>query len=501
MKRYFINITAAMLAGVAFTACSDDAITNDGMTMQEALAPSEYAIELDADASNLTAKAAIKSDQGSFKTEDLGVFMLAMNKINTTLTPFWGFDQNQDCSWYRDPKQTKDSKTYGYTYGFVAYIDNMPATASPKSAADPAQGSKIMLKNGEAERYPVGSFHRYNFYAYTPRAEKIEYKKDSVVAVMTNLNGTQDVIYSAAIPGDENNTVQEAYKDYAWSANYFRFRQNRDDATDMPKANKNPKFHFTHKMMQLMFNVQPGGLDADGKPVAEDKKEDNLNYDPALETEIIGISIVNIPDTIRLVVADRSGMNNGDLTYSSDNRTQEWFLKSYVAKKSTTGTTYYADQVMPAQSLAMVQEQAIDEEGNPMVDADGNPIMVNTNTPVVTKLGGPDAVHRQGMIVPAISKEDRLKPDGCYMAKVVVKYPKSSEDAKYYEMNVPLDSDPQNPEKQFKPGSSYEIYLRIYGPNTVTATSQEREWHEVDIEDLRKGGNYDVPAEEETNNP
>ena len=50
---------------------------------------------------------------------------------------------------------------------------------------------------------------------------------------------------------------------------------------------------------------------------------------------------------------------------------------------------------------------------------------------------------------------------------------------------------------QFKEGSSYEVKLRIYGPNTVKASSQERQWQEVSIDDLRKSGNYDVPAKED----
>ena len=459
--------------------------------MEQALSPSEYSITLGASTDALESKAAITSNSGAFTTDQLGVFMLAMNVINTSTTPYWGREYGDDCSWLRSEKDTHDSAIDGYSYGFAAYLDNMPATARPKDSTKPSLGSTITLQNGE-ERYPVGSFHRYNFYAYTPRVPKMVYSRDSVVAVMTTLDGTQDVIYSAAVPGDSYNTINSSYKDYAWSANYFRFSQNRTgNSADEPLESLTPKFHFTHKMAQLMFSVQPGGLDKQKNPVDESSKTSELNYDEALETEIVGISICNVPDSIFLLVAERSGLHNGDIRYSVNNRKKEYFLKSYVAKNIGTRTLYYADQVMPVQTLSTETTTERDDDGK----------KVTVETPVVTKLGGPDDSHRQGIILPALSNDDRKTIDGSYIAKLVVRYPRSSTKAKYYTIKIPLYSDPENPSMQFQPGCSYEVKFRIYGPNTVTSSSQQREWSEVSIDDLRESGNYDVPAKDDSTNP
>lgn len=488
MKKYIYHIASALLLGTVLTACSDDEIASvSEMSMEEALAPSEIAITLGATTDAIESKAAITSNKGAFTTDQLGVFMLAMDVINTTATPYWGGEYGLDCSWYRSEKNTHDSEIDGYSYGFGVYLDNMLATARPKDSAKPSLGSTLELKNGAIERYPVGSFHRYNFYAYTPRVATIEYKKDSVIAVMTTLDGTQDVIYSSAIPGDSYNPINTTYKDYAWSANYFRFTQNRTtDGSDEALEKLTPKFHFTHKMAQLMFSVQPGGLDKNKKPVDESSKTTALNYDEALKTEVVGISICNVPDSILLLVAERSGLHNGDIKYSAKNRNSEYFLRSYVAKNIGTKTLYYADQIMPVQTLSTTKTTTTNESGK----------KVTTVTPVVNKLGGPDDSHRQGIILPALTNEDRKTLDGSYMAKLVVRYPRDSEDAKYYTIDIPLYSDPENPSMQFQAGCSYEVKFRIYGPNTVTSSSQQREWSEVSIEDLRESGNYDVPDED-----
>lgn len=500
MKKYIYHIASALLLGTMVTACSDDDIVvNNSMSMEEALAPSEFAITLGAATDALTSKAAITSNQGAFTTDKLGVFMLAMDVINTTQTPYWGKDYGMDCSWYRSEKNTHDSEIDNYSYGFAAYLDNMTATAKLKNSTQPSEGSTIVLRDKRGseieEKFPVGSFHRYNFYAYTPRVPKIEYKKDSVIAIMTTLNGTQDVIYSAAIPGDSYNPYDATYKDYAWSANYFRFKQNRtNDGTDVALESLMPKFHFTHKMSQLMFSVQPGGLDKDNNPVDESSKTEELNYDEALETEVVGISICNVPDSVFLLVAERSGLHNGDIKYSAKNRHAEYFLRSYVAEDIGTRTLYYADQIMPVQTLSTIKTTSRDENGK----------KVTMETPVVTKLGGPDETHRQGIILPALTTEDRTTVNGSYVAKLVVRYPRSSENAKYYAIKIPLYSDPENPSMQFVPGCSYEVKFRIYGPNTVTSSSQQRAWSEVSLEDLRESGNYDVPEEEdedESSNP
>lgn len=497
MNRYFYYIASLLCIGTVLTACSDEDISanNLEMSLESALEPSDYAISLDASTdaieeanSSLTSKVAINSNQGAFSTDQLGVFMLAMDYINTPLAQYWSEPFGMDCTWYRSKEQTHDSAIDGYSYGFVAYLDNMPATARPKDSTKPSLGSSLELKNGAIERYPIGSFHRYNFYAYTPRVANIEYFRDSVVAVMTTLDGTQDVIYSSAIPGDSNNPVSNTLKDYAWSANYFRFAQNRTtDGTDTPLDRLTPKFRFTHKMSQLMFSIQPGGMDKEGNAVDESSKTEELDYEEALETELVGISITNVADTVKLLVAERSGVHNGNIVYSSANRHAEYFLKSYISKNVGSTTLYYADQIMPVQTMSTEKTETTNDKGK----------VVMVETPVVTKLGGPDDSHRQGIILPALTNEDRRTIAGSYVAKVVVRYPRNSTTSKYYTINVPLYSDPQNPDMQFKEGCSYEVKLRIYGPNTVKASSQERQWQEVSIDELRKSGNYDVPSKKD----
>ena len=193
MKRFIPKILILAVASMALCACSDDVLDSgsSGKILDEALQPSEYEVQLSAAAEGLVSKAAINSNaDGSFETnsnDTLGVMMLAMG-----VTPYYkSVDSNwqADCSW----ANADDEKHRASSELMVAMNNNW---ARVKYDKESLTGSKIELFSGK--NYPLGSTHKYNFYAYGPLApdEDLYFETDRVLVNFGRLDGTKDMIYA-----------------------------------------------------------------------------------------------------------------------------------------------------------------------------------------------------------------------------------------------------------------------------------------------------------------
>lgn len=488
--------------GVLLVACSESDIdmASDITTMEEALQESEYAISLNAtgDEIPVESRAAINANSyGAFTTnfnDTLGILALAVG----TTPSFKGDVWSADLSW-----STVDSKT-GMMSGkpsneLCVYLNNDSAWVKYSNTQQTRSEIQFIQSGGRqsARYYPLGSFYRYNFYAYSPRVKthNLYYEANRVTAFFTNLDGTQDVMQAYATP--ESGVPN---REYAWSANYYRYSNQRDRYTDERVDTYNPSLHFSHKMMQLMFNITAGGLPIESYDENFTYIPDYMkSYDEAYNTRVMSISILNIPDTVQMIVADRNNpYTQGYITYSKS-RTKQYFLREYKARRAITGqVTILPDSVMTPTCPQPYAPYNVDEQGKQIKDY--------LNKPRVTKLGCPadNQSLREGIILPVLTEEDRI--NNPYQLQIVLEYPAYSNNFYTLKQPILLESDP---EKTFEQGHSYEMTLKIYGPQTVEQSAQKVQWVTVSQQDIwkyvgdKEGNNYKyitIPEEEEEEN-
>ncbi len=482
MNRFIPKILIFATASLALHGCSDDVLDSTrGMTLEEAMQPSEYEVQLSAAADGMTSKAAINSNaDGSFETnsnDTLGIMMLA-----TGVTPnYKSVDSSwqTDCSWWN-----ADDEYHRASSELMVCMNNSWARVVYDD--ETLTGSRIQLFSGK--HYPLGSTHKYNFYAYGPLIpdKDLYFEADRVLANFAHLDGTKDMIYAYAVPG-----AKDALYDYAWSADYFRYKMRRTDGDNRQEI-YNPVLAFKHKMMQLMFKMTAGGL-----PLSQ-ATATKRSYDEAYNTRLMAVSILNVPDTVTMVLADRNNeAANGTLTYSEKNRNKQYFLREYKKITAHTGQVMIRpDSVLTPVCPTPKYQQYKDAA------AEGEYLRNKYNVPDVTLLGCPadNPSLRQGIILPVLNENDRL--NNPYYLQVVLEYPAYS--GKYYYCSpIRLDSDEK---KIFEAGCSYEITLKIYGPNTVEASASKVDWTTVSEEDLwkyigtkepeKKSTDDDTPAEE-----
>ena len=451
---------------VVLAACSDSALeTADGMQATDG--EERYPISLSASGSSMEiSKAAINSNpNGSFRFENtkdtMGVLMLA-----TGLTPLYKTQGGDGSNWPADVSWSNSGDSLnGPASEIVAVLANAPAQVIYSN--DSKTGSVIDFF-GSAELYPLGSMHKYSFYAYHPRTSSLRYFQNSVKAVFTKLDGTKDVITGYAVPD-----ASDSYINYAWSAEYWRHFSRMSSGSRAMEA-YTPVLPFRHEFMQLMFKMVAGGL-----PTSE--PEDTLrSYDEAYNTRLVALSILNVPDTVTVVVADRNATTSdratiGQMAYSSTRNTK-YLLHQY--KKVGSG---YAEHYNPDSLLEAISPRPKYTEYKEAADT-MNFRRDYTNVPDTVLLGCPqeNTSLRQGIILPVLSEDDRL--NNPYRLQVVLEYPAGS--GKYY-YNEPIILY-SKPNQSFQPGYSYEITLKIYGPGTVEAEAVRTNWVSITEQDLDK---------------
>lgn len=425
------RIALSIAALAVFTACTKSDFEEpqvDVEAMLEAgMAPSDQKIELSATLATTT-RASIESDKaGNFSSNSNDVFGVMM--LATGFIPKWSqlcSDQSIDWGQYHEDEKTKE----------VSWVINKVHTAPIANREAFVMNNQVKFWAGDMY-YPIGSYHKYSFYAYNPRVKNIEYHPNQVIAVMDSLDGSKDVMWACIEPSSVITSPNyDSHYDMAFCADYWRLHDRNFSSwgLDMQNPPAYMKFNFKHKMMRFDFKLLAGADD-------ESLPESSRVYDNAYKVKVRSISITNVPDTVTLIVADRNNKEvQGTLSYSKS-RNRAYYLKQYRhVKDPQTGNV---KAILPDSTL---------EATSPLADADGKPVL----TPV-----------GQGLILPVLNDQDRQSRP--YQLQVVVEY-----EGKYYRLkkNISLDTFSGT---SFEAGKFYTITLKIFNPVTSSG-----DWMQID---------------------
>lgn len=445
MKKIFLIISFYTSCICMLTSCVDEAIVLDEdkgsqTTEGEASRAGEVEIELGASMNSMSSRASIESNGDGFfvtnKNDVLGVFALATDIIQENTTNYNNVSIDWKGEWTTNP-HTGKPLFVRHNDPYSVYLKNARAGISYRYDGTDIVGSRVQFldaPNGKVF-YPMSSLHKYSFYAYNPRVDSIVYSANKVVAVMKDLKGCEDVIWGCVEP--QNN---DKYLIYAYSAEYFRMRENIKNKEEILA---DMTFRFTHKMMRLTFDIVAGAED-------ENIEEPTLrNYDKAYKTRLHSISIQNVPDEVELVLADKTvgtyeaPNQQGMLTYSSS-RNKAYYLKE--KRKNAEGKDVLDSLLAPVCPVP----------ANPAY-AQGN--RDETNVPAVTRIG-------QGIILPALTEEDKQsKP---YIMQVVIEDAQGS----FHKKSFTLDAS----KGKFEAGKSYNLTLKIYSWDRIRIDGTASEW-------------------------
>ena len=453
MNKTILKFAYCTVAVSLFTACTNE----EGFSQDEAKVYVKEAMDRDEQSlitlggttkSNveITSKGSVESTEDElFSTtgsQYFGVFMLAKGKI----APDNGGENYLNIDWSGNPVNVNGVETENT---WSVYMDNVKTGAQFKDAngettADVTQAKKTRLywEDMKERYYPIGNYHKYSFYGYYPYYQtmktnsgadeaKVTKETDYVYVDFDKLDGTQDVIWGSAEPEEGVNTPFNL----AYSAKYFRSSWNRDE-NDIAIP---PVMKFKHKMMMLTFSITAGGTPLD-------YSEDQQHYEKAYNTKIKEISITNAPSTVRLYVASKgTAYNSGELIYTLGTRSAKYILKDKIDG--------VADQEWQGAS--------------PQPKADGDPYKKFDNQPDTIQVG-------QGIILPALSNEDRAKNP--YALGLTMEYEGTTSS-----LLVPIRLDQiQNFDVPFQPGYKYNIILKIYAPEKIELEATCEPWKDGD---------------------
>ena len=317
MKKYlFIFGMAAML----FAACSSD----DELARQEMIpAEDEDYIAIEDLYSDVPITFGVIGGEAStrgtvfsngFKADNIGIFMLS----RSNLTNSWG------TKWYYDPAST---------YTFINRKLNIwqeNVSADIKYDVDNDYSYVKWKDNTEEHYYPKVQRFAYEFVAYYPRTDNIEFttfdnsaSKQRINAII-DLDGSQDVMYAHPVTPNVAN---------AWSSEYFK----QNLAADAPH------FQFSHKLARLTFKIK---LEGDFANVGTYYVE--------------SIYLEQVPSRVRLFLAQRSspgGSITGGNIYIVDAATvkNDFYLRenngdliegNYLNYQVTTAGVEVGDAIM-----------------------------------------------------------------------------------------------------------------------------------------------------------
>ena len=223
-----------------------------------------------------------------FEAEGLGIFCLAKGSLN--INP-----KELDIDWTPGTAATE----------YSVWMDNVEADAVIN---EDGVSTDIVWVDGVQRWYPTGNWHSYRFYGYYPRQEEIN-ATNTQRSVDFVIDGTQDIIWGKTEVSDDS---------MAYCAKYFRDPEHKDVT---------PTITFKHKLMRMTFSCVPG-TDADGS-IAK-----------SLEMGIESITILSVPTTGNLIIADRTNPeNDGVLTFDWSNNLEDFELCE--ADDSPLGEEYW----------------------------------------------------------------------------------------------------------------------------------------------------------------
>lgn len=256
---------------------------------------------------------------------EVGVFCLARTKTNLKSgvdapAPDWDVVVDTDPNTYLDG--------YGATTHGV-YWGNVCCEFTPDVTPVGEKIYRITPKKNKGpkyhEYYPMTSWYGYDFYAYYPYAEAYGPEPDpdhdhdpkkgrDYIYVDMDIDGTKDIIWGksetpdwkALAKGDEK--LEKILQDSYYSARYFR---------NHPELKEDAHIKLKHMLTRFCFKVEP---------VADKEYESPKSYEGAKKLSVSGITINNVQDRVRLVVADQKGVREGTISAAPGSKTTQFTL-------------------------------------------------------------------------------------------------------------------------------------------------------------------------------
>lgn len=233
---FFLGIAATLFLG----SCSSDSDVATGNDPIAQVGNSDEPILLSLNQKGSTTRAALGNlgedgqYDGTFDTNELGVYCLATGKIFGTEDINWNTDNNPNFKW----------------------LENIRSKAVT-TAVNGTNVTDLQWYDGAKRYYPMGSQYRYSFYGYYPYSSDAFRDGNEYKVRIDGLDGTKDVIWGK--------TTAPEGEDYAYSALYFREKRGADPDYDARKYL--PNLTFTHKLMKFNIILKKGtgeGLDKIG---------------------------------------------------------------------------------------------------------------------------------------------------------------------------------------------------------------------------------------------
>ena len=456
MKKSILNIMLCTVVALPFTACSttDDQEDADAKKLAaltevitEGMQNSDEVVALTAKAKTAIAadtRGAIESDEVTkvFETpkDYLGIMMLAQNILLDNIKDYPEYQpyNSLKVNW-NSPKADPKNPSQLFDDTWSVPLRNTPAQALKIDDDNDGTMDRTYIElNTEAKNkyYPMGAYHNYWFYGYGPRQESlmVSPEGDEFSVLFNNLDGSQDVIYGKADPA--YNHVSEAY-----SARWFRYADNRTNDVSNPV-----NMSYEHKMMQIRFNIKAGGLPVD------ESVDINKLYEPAYNTRIVSIQIINAPQSMQLILA-----NNNKAMASREGM----FVPAEGAARDrkytvlNIGDSFYPQPTNPAAQKG---------------DAD--------NIPAVTQAG-------EGLLLPVLDDYN----NNPYLMRIVLEYPKNS--GIKHELKVPMRL-PIETGAKLEAGKIYDVILEIFAPEEINSNTTLEPWVESTTQPFIGNGVFPV---------
>ena len=302
MKRFFIATMTTVL--LLLSGCRKE--ENSTVDIPIHTLDEFVRIELGANSNlNNTTRASLESldDISNDPIGSIGVFCLANRRTHVA-----GSSEAKDIDW--STIVSTDKEEYGYTTNGT-YWNNVRCRVENHSS-----GFKL-IPDDEQEfywYYPNTSWYGYDFYGYYPYNAGRPTIESNKVTIDMEIDGTQDVIWGQSVDPRpsiysmiEDQSIRNKLVDSYYSAHFFRFAPESWTAAQM-------KFH--HKLTQFRFYVYP----AANKDASPEKK-----YDAATSLKVTELRLENEKYNLQMVLADRSGQNQGEV-YSRDDNTRDFHL-------------------------------------------------------------------------------------------------------------------------------------------------------------------------------
>ena len=400
-------IFCATLVTAAFAACSQDEGMAAGQGSESARVGQNSDVEVRLSSGYLSTRSSVESEpDGSFETENIGIYMLATDKIRTNP------EEVAPVNWL-------DSRCIKMTNVETNAVKNALTGVTDLAWADPTA----------TYWYPYENWYGFRFYGYYPRVDDsdITLQSNYIEASYTDLDGTKDIFWGQSLRSDLNDPTEK----YRYSAQYFR---------QAGHANMLPNVSFGHKLMRVQFYIQG----------VED--ENTHSYDMAnkmvldsvvmwARTADMGAGVwQGIPTTASLVIADlENSANEGKLNIN------------WNGSLSTLPMLDVNDQ--PYLNKKQIHNNEVIKVGQPIL------------------LPVPDEGAGTGYLYGAQINLRMVDAEGNTEA--------TFNDASPLDLNLAGST-------AYQAGHTYNVYIKISGPQKVTLNATLAPWEEVDdgVDDL-----------------